>query len=243
MARRLHRGRGRGSALVGGRTSASCTVRLWRARVRRSKAARLFVSFLAATLLAVVGSVVFASAAESFLQTSPAPLSAKRVKRTPASLQLSVLYPTNGILVPGQPQLVRIGITARPAGGIPLSKYKLLLKVLKHNGRKIMSGTSHPTETNSVMTVSMAALKPAEYALSAELERNGRVVRAPEQIKITKEDDPVATPTPTATPTPVTPTPTSTATSTATVTSTSTPTATSTVTATATRTATATATV
>ena len=189
--------------------------------MRRSKAARLFVSFLAATLLAVFGSVVFASAAESFQGTS-ASLSAKRVKRTPASLQLSVLYPANGILVPGQPQVVTVGITARPAGGIPLSKYKLLLKVLKHNGRKIMSGTSHPTETNSVMTVSMATLKPAEYALSAELERNGRVVRAPGQIKITKEDDPVATPTPTATPTPVTPTPTSTATSTATVTSTST---------------------
>ena len=199
-------------------------------------------------MLAVLGSALFASAAGSLVQASSPPLSAKRAIRTPASLQVSVLYPNDGILAPGQSQVVKVGVTAQPASGIPLSKYELRLKVLNRNGRTIISGSSYPTETSSVMTISMEALKPAEYALTAELVHNGKVVHAPGRIRITKENYPVATATPTATtsPTPVTPTPT--ATRTATVTSTSTPTASTTQTATetakasATHTATATAT-
>jgi hypothetical protein len=206
--------------------------------VRRNKAARPFVSFFAATLLAVFGSALFASASGSFVQASSAPLSGKRAIRTPASLQLSVVYPDDGILAPGQSEVVKVGVTAQPASGIPLSKYELRLKVLNRNGRTIISGSSYPTETSSVMTISMEALKPAEYALTAELVHNGKVVHAPGRIRITKENYPVATATPTATPSPTPVTPTPTATRTATVTSTSTPTATITVTPSTTQTAT-----
>jgi hypothetical protein len=207
------------------------------------KLVNFLVSFFAIILIAVFELAGVAAANDSFVQAPPTSLSAKKVKRPKAALQVSVVYPSNGVLTPGQSQVVQLGVTVQPTTGIPLGKYRLLLKVLNQkNGRKVMSDTSYPTQASSVTNVSMATLAPDEYDVTAQLEYNGTVVRAPQRVRIKKQTDPVATATPTATVTPTPATRTSTATATATRTATATSTRTATATATATRTATETAT-
>ena len=97
--------------------------------MRGSKTVRLPVAFLA-VVLTVCAPIGLLSTSESFAQDRPA-----KAKRTPAGLQVSVLYPADGILTPDQPQMVQVGVTVQPSPGTPLTKYKLLLKMLRHNGR------------------------------------------------------------------------------------------------------------
>ena len=195
------------------------------------------------------------SISESFAESPPISLDGTHAKKKPAKLQVSVLYPSDGILAPGQPQVVQVSATVQPRTGTPLSQYLLMLKVLKKNGSKVFSDSFHPTQASSVTTLSMGAVAPGQYDVTAELQGGGTTVFAPKRIRIKKRSGPSATATPTitATPTPTRtptatptndPSPTATATptrtATASVTPTSSRTATPTVTRTATRTATAT---
>src|SRR5271170_2310601 len=166
-------------------------------KVSRSKAAKLFVSFLALILIAVFGRAAVASTSESFIQGQPAPLSAKRAKRTPAGLQASVVYPSDGILTPGQPQMVQIGVTVQPSSGTSLSTYQLRL-MLGRNGRKVLSNLVHPTEATSVVTLNMTTVVPGKYELTAELVHEGKSVLPGKRFRI-KKQYPVATATPTVT--------------------------------------------
>jgi len=79
-----------------------------RIEVRGSKAANLFVSFLVLILIVVPGPAAIASTSEPFVQSQPA---AKKAKKTPAAVQVSLIYPANGVLAPNQPQMVQVGVT------------------------------------------------------------------------------------------------------------------------------------
>ena len=110
-----------------------------------SKAVKLFVSFLVFILMAVFGLSGLPSISESFAQSPPPSINAKHAKTKPAKLQVSVLYPSNGILSPGQPQIVQVSSTVQPGTGTPLNEYLLMLKVQKKNGSKVLSDSFHPT--------------------------------------------------------------------------------------------------
>src|SRR5882762_3362317 len=149
-----------------------------------------------------------------------------------ATLQTSVIYPSDGILAPGQPQMIKIGATVQTSPGTPLHAYKLLLKVRGQNGRTVLSNSFHPTQAYSVAKLNLKDLVPGQYDLTGELRNHGMVVPAAQQYRIEKRQN--AKPTPTA----VTPTPTPTATASATATPTATPTRSATPTVSATATAT-----
>ena len=204
--------------------------------MRRSKAANWFVSFLVLIMIAVPVPSAIASTGEPFVQSQPA---AKKAKKTPAAVQVSLIYPANGVLAPNQPQMVQVGVTVQPKSGTQLNKYRLKLTVLKTNGKKVLADSIQPTQTSLVTTLNMGAVAPGDYEVAAELVQSGSKAQA-QRIRIRKTQDPVPTPTPTATPTPTSSTPTATATATVTQTATATKTATATgtLTATATRTAT-----
>ena len=141
-----------------------------------SKAVKLFASFLVLILMAVFGFGGLPSISESFAQSPPTSINAKHAKPKPAKLQVSVLYPSNGILTPGQPQMVQVSATVQPGTGTPLNEYLLLLKVLKKNGSKVLSDSFHPTEASSVTTFSMGAVAPGQYDVTAELQHGGTTV-------------------------------------------------------------------
>ena len=187
-------------------------------------------------MIAVPVPSAIASTGEPFVQSQPA---AKKAKKTPAAVQVSLIYPANGVLAPNQPQMVQVGVTVQPKSGTQLNKYRLKLTVLKTNGKKVLADSIQPTQTSLVTTLNMGAVAPGDYEVAAELVQSGSKAQA-QRIRIRKTQDPVPTPTPTATPTPTSSTPTATATATVTqtATATKTATATSTLTATATRTAT-----
>ena len=159
-------------------------------------------------------------------------------------MQVSLLYPSDGILVPGQQQVVRLGVTVAPSSGISPRSYKLLLKMRGPKGRTVIYRYFSLAGSDSVVTLNVRQLLPATYNLMAKSAPGGNPMTVLAQFQIDKKAGPVPTPTATAsataTPT-ATPRPTPTSTATATVTATSTRTSTAAPTATPTRTATATA--
>ena len=206
--------------------------------VRRSKAAELFASFFALLLIAF-----FAAVAAAWANESGALSDASTRVGSPA-MQVSLLYPSDGILVPGQQQVVRLGVTVAPSSGISPRSYKLLLKMRGPKGRTVIYRYFSLAGSDSVVTLNVRQLLPATYNLMAKSAPGGNPMTVLAQFQIDKKAGPVPTPTATesatATPT-ATPRPTPTSSRTATVTATSTRTSTAAPTATPTRTATATA--
>src|SRR5882724_12668966 len=83
---------------------------------------------------------------------------------TPTSaLQAAVLYPSDGILSPDQPQVVQLGITVQPSPGIPLNTYRLLLRMRKQGGRTVLSDAFNPSQAYSVATLNTKKLVPGDY--------------------------------------------------------------------------------
>ena len=186
----------------------------------------------------------------------------------PASLQLSVLYPSNGILMPGQSQIVQVAAAIQTPLGTPLSAYRLLLKMRKKDGQTVIRSSFRPDKDSTVAKLSMRSAPAGSYDLTAELRQAGTIVSSSQPYAITKRSEsaqptptltatqtptltpratqtPTITPRATVTPSPsrtLMPTPIVTPIATATVTATSTGTATSTATSTPTATQTATAT-
>jgi hypothetical protein len=114
--------------------------------VRVSKTVRLFVLSFCVVLAAGFANSGIFSTGESFAQDLPHSLSSKKkAKPKPPVLKTSVLYPSDGVLSPDEPQIVQIGVTVQPSPGTPLNQYVLLLNVLKHNGPKVLSDPVHPT--------------------------------------------------------------------------------------------------
>jgi hypothetical protein len=164
----------------------------------------------------------------------------------PASLQLSLVYPSNGVLVPGQSQVVQVAAAIQPSPGTAIHAYLLMVKVHGPNGHTLVVDSFYPSRANPMATLNMKNLVPGDYSLTGELRHNATVVSASQKYRIRKPE-PSITPTPTATPTRTAPrtaiaTPTPTRTGTKTSTPSATPRRRSTPTATRTAIPTATAT-
>lgn len=126
----------------------------------------------------------------------------------PASLDVTVLYPSDGILKLGQSQLVRANITIGPPPGVPAHNYRLVTTIHNAVGNVVRSHSYHPAHTQSVGNVTMRGLSPGDYTFSVELYSGTTMVAQSRSSKITKKGKPIPTPTVTATPT-GTPTPSS----------------------------------
>ena len=205
-------------------------------KVRRSKVAARYLSILTSILMAAVFAAVIVSwAGESFAGEPEVSPDAK-VKTGGSGLQVSLIYPPNGVLGSNQAQMIQLGVTVTPQPGTSLGSYRLLLKMRAPSGHTAFYHHFRVTGAYSVLTLNARKLAPAHYSLTTKLVRNGTDLTA-SQTMIEKDQDQVPTPTSTAT---ATASSTPTATATPTVTATRTATATSTATGTATATATAT---
>jgi hypothetical protein len=205
--------------------------------VRVLKAVKLFASFIALLLIAVFGTVAVASASESFAG-QPAASSAASENAALPRFQVSVLYPIGGVLVPGQQQLVKLGVTVTPSLGTSLRSYKLLLKMCRPGGPSLIFRYVAVAKSYFVETLNVSRLAPADYDLVTKLQYDGSLVSGSHHYRIHKKGE-VPTPTLTATHTPTaTLTSTATWTATATPSKTATPSSTPTSAATSTRTST-----
>jgi hypothetical protein len=176
---------------------------------------------------------------------------------TPAAptLQMSLVYPTNGMLYSNGPDEIQAAITLEPPPTVPVHKYKVVIAVSNAAGEMTKHHSYRPQTTQFTAAVKMKGVPAGDYYVAADVYEKDTLVGTAGPFKIIKMDvasSPAPTVTPSTTPTRVvtpTPTPTVTRTATTTVTATITatptikPTSTPTTTATATLTRTATATV
>ena len=201
--------------------------------MRGSKVAGWWVSFFTSVLMAVVfAAVVVSLAGESFAGEPEVSSDAKVKKGGTSGLQVSLLYPANGVLQSNQSQMVQVGVTVTPKPGTSLGSYRLQMKMRAPSGHVAFSQQFRVNNAYSVLTLNASKLAPAQYSLSTKLVRKGTNLNASQTI-IEKKNAPIPTPSSTAT---------ARATSTSTATATATRTATATATATNTRAATRTAT-
>src|SRR5580692_9140525 len=207
--------------------------------MRGSKVAGWWVSFFTSVLMAVVfAAVVVSLAGESFAGEPEVSSDAKVKKGGTSGLQVSLLYPANGVLQSNQSQMVQIGVTVTPKPGTSLGSYRLQMKMRAPSGHVAFSQQFRVNNAYSVLTLNASKLAPAQYSLSTKLVRKGTNLNASQTV-IDKKNGPIPTPSSTAT---ARATSTSTATATATPTNTRAATRTATPTAAATRTVTPTAT-
>jgi hypothetical protein len=96
----------------------------------------------------------------------------------PASLQLSVVYPSNGILMPGQSQVVQVASAIQPSPGTPIHAYLLMIKVRDQKGNALFANSFYPTQSDSLAGLNMKKLSPGAYTVTAQLNYNGTVVYA-----------------------------------------------------------------
>src|SRR5277367_7038520 len=196
--------------------------------MRGSKVAGWCGSFFISILMAAVfAAVIVCSAGQTFAGESEVSSDAK-VKAGAFGLQVSLIYPPNGVLGSNQAQMIQVGVNVTPSPGTSLGSYRLMMKMRRPSGHVAFSEQFRVTKPYSVMTLNARKLAPAQYSLTTKLVRNGTDLTA-SQNTIVKEQDPVPTPTSTATAT-ATSTTTATVAQTATATRTSTPIATMTAT-------------
>ena len=216
----------------------------WPEQKRKKKFTALVVLILTAVFIAGVSSSGNSLAQDSSPSQDTKTKGAK-TNRTAPGPQISVVYPSNGVLTPGEPQIIQVAVTVHPAPSAPLNAYRVLLKMRRHNAQTVVYDYFYLKQASSVLTLNIKKLPAAAYDLIAKLERDATAVPAAQQYQIEKLSGSAATPTITPTPTPpatATATPTSTRTTAPTTTATATRSTAQTPTSTATTTAIATAT-
>lgn len=182
-----------------------------------------------------------------------------------ASLNVTVLYPSDGTLFPGERQLVQASVAIDAPLGVAPHDYVVETQLQNTDGKVVRRRQYRPASFQSLSKIGLRYLPPGNYTFSTGLYYGGTLVAqsAASNIKKTSPHNrkgpnsgitPTSTPTPTVAPTPAptavpTVAPTATVDPTATVAPTALPTATATATVaptaipTATRTSTPTATV
>jgi len=205
------------------------------------------LKFRSALILASVLSSVLCLTTISFAaELSQARRAQASATPTPAapSLQMSLVYPTNGVLNVGGPETIQAQVTVGPPPSMPINKYRVVIAVTNSKGRVVRHHAFHPVANQSIANLDMKSVPAGSYNVTAEVFHHGQRLTGTNPYGVTKEG-PTPTPIESATPTPIgtgTPTPSPTTTPRRTPTPTPKPTATSTKTPTPTRTATGTAT-
>lgn len=118
----------------------------------------------------------------------------------PASLDVKVMYPSDGILSPGKSQVVRASITIGAPRDVPVNKYRVVTRIRDANGNPLRSHAYHPAKVQSIGQVGMGGLPPGDYIFSTELYSAGTMIAQSGTSRIKKTARPKPTPSPTATP-------------------------------------------
>ena len=103
-------------------------------KVRGSKVAGWCGSILTSILMAAVFAAVIVSWAGESFAGEPEVSSDAKVKAGASGLQVSLLYPPNGVLGSNQAQMIQVGVTVTPSPGTSLGSYRLLLKMRAPSG-------------------------------------------------------------------------------------------------------------
>ena len=85
----------------------------------------------------------------------------------------SLVYPSNGILMPGQSQVVQVAAAIQPSPGTPIHAYLLMLKVRDQKGNALFVNSFYPTQSDSLAGLNMKKLSPGAYTVTAQLQYNG----------------------------------------------------------------------
>ena len=192
--------------------------------------------------------IILASALGAFLgfasMSSAADLIVARRARasatpTPAAptLQMSLVYPANGVLSSGSSETIQAAITVSPPPAVPVHRYRVVIAVRDSKGRLVRHHSFHPIANQSLANLDMKSVPAGSYDVTAEVYQHGHQLTDTNPYTITKQ---AATPISTNTATP-TPAPTQTPAPTITPSATSTPSRAPTPTASPTRTVTPTA--
>ena len=159
-------------------------------------------AILATALATVLGLISNLSASElSAVRRTQASASA-----TPAAptLQMSMVYPANGVLNPGSPQSIQAEITVGSPPGVPIHKYKVVIPVRNAQGRVVRNRSYRPSVPRFLATIAMKKVPPGDYNVSADLYLQAGIVAEAGPFGVTKaaklSPTPTATPTSTATP-------------------------------------------
>src|ERR1700689_20175 len=162
--------------------------------VRGSKVAQRCGSILTSILMAAFFAAVIVSCTGKSFAGEPEVSSDAKSKAGASGLQVSLIYPPNGVLGSNQTQMIQVGVTVTPRTGTSLGSYRLMLKMRAPSGHVAFSQQFRVTKAYSVLTLNAQKLAPARYSLTTKLVRNGTKLTG-SQTMIEKEQDPVPTPT------------------------------------------------
>ena len=194
-------------------------------------------AIILASILSIILGLISISSAAEFSTMRRAQASASPTPAAP-SLQMSLVYPTNGVLNSGSSETIQAAITVGPPPSVAVQKYRVVVAVRDAKGRVVRHHAFHPVANQSMANLDMKDVPAGSYNVSAEVYHRGHRMTASNSYGVTKQGatpTPIDSATPTPTPAPTrTPRPTPTAGPTPTAKPTKTPTPTRTRTATAT---------
>ena len=121
--------------------------------VRGSKVVQRCGSILTSILMAAVFAAVIVSWTGKSFAGEPEVSSDAKSKAGGSGLQVSLLYPANGVLGSNQTQMIQVGVTVTPKTGTSLGSYRLMLKMRTPSGHLAFSQQFRVTKAYSVLTV------------------------------------------------------------------------------------------
>ena len=166
-------------------------------RSLKFRSTMILVSVLGAVLGLAIISLASDPPAGSRTQSSATP--------TPAAptLQMSLVYPASGVLIPGSPETIQAAIIVGPPPSVPIHKYRVLIAVRNAKGRVVRTRSYHPVTTHSLANINMKTLPVGSYYLSAEVYQHEKQLIETDPSVVTKQNStPIPTNTRTATPAP-----------------------------------------
>ena len=119
----------------------------------------------------------------------------------PPILQMSLVYPTNGVLNPGSPETIQAAITLGRPPSVPVHKCSVVIAARNASGRVVRNSSYRPSATQFLAAIAMEKVPPGDHYVTAELYHNGEIVAERGPFEVTKSD-PKTTPIPTNTATP-----------------------------------------
>jgi hypothetical protein len=159
--------------------------------------------FLLTILLITVAGLPRSASSYAEVQQDARPVSTP----VPASLDVTLVYPSDGVVRPGMRQVVRASITIGPPAGTPTRNYLVVTKISDTAGTVVRTHAYHPKAAQSMGQVSMLHVPPGDYTFSTELYSAGTMVAQSGSSNVTKtprrapKSSPTPTPTATVAPT------------------------------------------
>ena len=147
------------------------------------------VKFRSATILAgalttVLGLISNLSANElSAVRRTQTSASASR--RNP-TLQMSLVYPANGVLNPGSPESIEVEITVGSLPAVQIHRYKVVIRVRNADGLTVGNRSYRLSAPQSLASIDMQKVPPGNYDVSADLYRQAKIVAETLPVGVSK---------------------------------------------------------